>query len=121
MTQKAETTAPFALHWGMSEVEWEGEMFADPSARRVGFVQVEVNAQCSHLQHGEGAAGRVARRRCSLWHPGCRKVGAKAGPAFPRWSDPVGAPSRISPGSQGRQWGQQILEQAASFGKHSLV
>lgn len=38
MTQKEETTAPFALYWGMSEVEWEGETFADPGARKVGFV-----------------------------------------------------------------------------------
>lgn len=84
MTQKAEMTAPFALHWGMSEVEWEREIFANPSARRVAFVLVELNAQCSHPQHGEGAAGHVASMRCSLWNPGCRKVGARVGPAFPR-------------------------------------
>lgn len=38
MTQKAQITAPFALHWEMSEAEWEGEIFTNPSARRVGFV-----------------------------------------------------------------------------------
>lgn len=39
----------------------------------------------------EGAAGHVTSRRCSLWNPGSRKVGAKAHLAFSRWSDPTDA------------------------------
>lgn len=39
----------------------------------------------------EGAAGHVTSRRCSLWNPGSRKVGAKAHLAFSRWSDPMDA------------------------------
>lgn len=69
----------------------------------------------------EGAAGHVASRRCSLGIPGSRKVGAKAHLAFSRWSDPMGALSQISPESQGRQWQQQVLEQAAGFGTRSLI
>lgn len=54
--------------------------------------------------------------------PGCRKAGAKAGPALPGWSDPMGAPSLISPracgaGGAGRSSG---IKQAAAFEARSL-
>lgn len=86
---------------------WRGKHLLAPSARSVWlclggmtFSRL-VRTLHSHQQHRDRAAGRVARRRCSLSQPGCRKAGAKAGPALPGWSDPMGAPSLISPGACG--------------------
>ena len=74
-----------------------------PSARRVWLClggsdlqQAGLHAR-SHQQRGDRAAGHVTRERCSLSQSGCRKAGAKAGPALPGWSDPMGALSLISP------------------------
>lgn len=92
VTQKAEITAPFALHWGMSEAEKQsgrGKYFLIPVQGGLPLFRGIERSVLPSPQHGEGAAGHVASMRCSLWNPGCRKVGAKAGPAFPRWSDPV--------------------------------